>query len=345
LEVFFIEYIMINIAIIGYGYWGPNLVRNFNSVEGCQVKYVADLRPARLELVSKLYPSVLTTTEINAVMQDPSVDAVVIATPVHTHYPLALQALEHGKHVLLEKPMTQSVTEAETLIALSKAKGLVLMVDHTFLYTGAVQKIKDLIEQGDMGTLQYFDSTRINLGLFQQDVNVLWDLAPHDISILFYLFPSQPYSVQAQGVCHTGNGIENVAYLTLNYKENFIAHFNCSWSAPVKLRNILIGGDKKMILFDDIEQSEKVKVYGKGFDVINTDEEKRNLLIKYRSGDVYLPNLPNTEALSGMAKDFVSAIVKGTVPIANAQSGLNVIKVLEAAQYSIKNKGVETILS
>jgi predicted dehydrogenase len=334
---------MINIGIIGYGYWGPNLVRNFNGVDGCSVCCVSDLRENRLEAVQKMYPKINVTTDADAMINDPAVDAIVIATPVHTHFPLAQKALKAGKHVLLEKPMTQSAEEAEILIELSKQAGKVLMVDHTFLYTGAVQKIKSLIEIGEIGDLQYFDSTRVNLGLIQHDVNVLWDLAPHDLSILFYLYNEKPYSVQATGVCHTNNDIENIAYLTVNYSTKFIAHFNCSWSSPVKLRNIMIGGDKKMILFDDVEPTEKVKVYAKGFD-IKTDEDKRNLLVNYRSGDVYLPHLPNTEALSGMAADFVSSIVKGTKPVSNFETGIEVVRILEAAQKSIKQKGQEVIL-
>jgi predicted dehydrogenase len=334
---------MINIGIIGYGYWGPNLVRNFNGVEGCSVCCVSDLRENRLEAVQKMYPKINVTTDADSMINDPMVDAIVIATPVHTHFSLAQKALKAGKHVLLEKPMTQSAEEAEILIELSKQTGKVLMVDHTFLYTGAVQKIKSLIETGEIGDLQYFDSTRVNLGLIQHDVNVLWDLAPHDLSILFYLYNEKPYSVQATGVCHTNNDIENIAYLTVNYSTRFIAHFNCSWSSPVKLRNIMIGGDKKMILFDDVEPTEKVKVYAKGFD-IKTDEDKRNLLVNYRSGDVYLPHLPNTEALSGMAADFVSAIAKGTKPVSSFETGIEVVRILEAAQKSIKQKGQEVIL-
>ncbi len=336
---------MINIAIIGYGYWGPNLVRNFNAAGSCKVKWVSDLRTERLDAVSRLYPGIKVTQQIDDLFADKELDAVVIATPVHTHFPMAKKALENGKHVLLEKPMTSNVSEAEELIAIAAKEGRVLMVDHTFLYTGAVQKIKSLIDSNSLGKLQYFDSTRINLGLIQSDVNVLWDLAPHDLSILFHLYPEKPLSVQAMGVSHTGNGIENIAYLTINYESDFIAHFNCSWSSPVKLRNILIGGDKQMVLFDDIEPAEKVKVYEKGFDVkVRNDEEKRSLLINYRSGDIYLPNIPNTEALANMAADFIAAIKEGKKPISDSNTGLQVVKVLEAAQVSIKEKGREVML-
>lgn len=334
---------MIHVAIIGYGYWGPNLVRNFNAVEGCVVKWVSDLRQPRLDLISKQYPNINTTQNVEDIFSDPAVDAVIVATPVHQHYPLALKALHAGKHVLIEKPMTPSVAEAEALGALAKEKGLVLMVDHTFLYTGAVQKIKDLVEKGEIGDIEYFDSTRINLGLFQQDVNVLWDLAPHDISILFHIVKEKPVSVCATGVSHTPNGIENIAYLTVNYASRKIAHFNCSWTSPVKLRTILIGGSKKMVLFDDVEPSEKVKVYDTGYNV-SSDEEKRSLLIDYRTGDIFTPKLAQKEALFGMATDFIQAITTGSIPLSNWELGRDVVSLLEAAQESIRNKGKEVIL-
>jgi len=331
---------MAGIAIIGYGYWGPNLLRNFSSVPGSTVHWVVDLRTERLEQIKKQYPGIRTTSSINDVLNDPAVTAIVVATPVQYHYSLAKTALEHGKHVLIEKPMTQSSAEAEELIAISREKGLVLMVDHTFLYTGAVRKIKDLINAGEIGEIQYFDSTRINLGLFQPDINVLWDLAPHDISILFYLINDRPVSVSATGKSHTPNGLENVAYLTVNYASDHIAHFSCSWSSPVKIRKILIGGTKKMIVFDDVEPSEKVKIYDTGY-TVKSDEDKRQLLIDYRAGDIHVPKLEQREALYGMAADFISAIDKGTTPVSGWKVGLEVVKVLEAAQESIKNRGRE----
>lgn len=334
---------MINVAIIGYGYWGPNLVRNFNAVEGCKVKWVSDLRKPRLELVSKQYAGIQVTENVADIFNDEAVNAVIIATPVHQHYPLALEALNAGKHVLIEKPMTQSVEEAEALGALAQKKGLVLMVDHTFLYTGAVQKIKELVDKGEIGDIEYFDSTRINLGLFQQDVNVLWDLAPHDISILFHLVNERPVSVCATGVSHTPNGIENIAYLTVNYASHKIAHFSCSWTSPVKLRTILIGGSKKMVLFDDVEPSEKVKIYDTGYNV-SSDEEKRNLLIDYRTGDIFTPKLAQKEALLGMATDFIQAINTGSTPLSSWELGKDVVSLLEAAQESIRNQGREIIL-
>jgi len=239
--------------------------------------------------------------------------------------------------------MTASSVEAEELIEIANAKGLTLMVDHTFLYTGAVQKMKHLIEENQLGDLKYFDSTRINLGLFQPDVNVLWDLAPHDISILNHLVDKNPLSVNATGVSHTNNGIENVAYMTVNYDDDFIAHFNCSWTSPVKVRSTLIGGDKKMLVYNDLEPSEKIRVYDTGFSH-SSDDEKNRILVDYRVGDVYIPKLSNQEALLGVAKDFVNSINENKKPLADAKLGLDVVKILEAAQISIKNKGKEVNL-
>jgi predicted dehydrogenase len=331
---------MIKVAVIGYGYWGPNLVRNFNSVNSCVVKTVADLRQERLNVAKKLFPATQVTTGIDEAILDPEIDAVVIATPVFTHFALAKKALENGKHVLLEKPMTSTVKEAEELMSLADKKNLSLMVDHTFLYTGAIKKMKQLIDDKTIGDIHYFDSSRINLGLFQPDVNVLWDLAPHDISMLLYLVKGKPYSVNATGISHTNNGIENIAYLTVNYSNDLIAHFSCSWTSPVKLRTLLIGGDKKMMVFNDLEPSEKIKIYDTGYDY-KTDEEKNRLLVDYRTGDVYIPKIEMKEALLGMADDFINSIVNKKEPISNAQLGLDVIKILEASQQSIKNKGVE----
>ena len=331
---------MINVAIVGFGYWGPNLVRNFSSISGVRVSKVVDLRPERLEVVKSNYPTTDVSTDIDSLWSDNSIDAVVIATPVFTHFPIAKKALQSGKHVLLEKPMTDTVDHAKELIELSLKVGKVLMVDHTFLYTPAVQKMKALIDSGDIGKVKYFDSTRINLGLIQQDVNVLWDLAPHDISILDYLVDDVPHSVNATGVSHIHNGVENIAYLTVNYESNILAHFNCSWSSPVKIRMMLVGGDKKMIVFNDMEPTEKIRLYDTNHSV-SSDEEKRRVLVDYRVGDVFIPKLGNAEALGGMAKDFVSAIENGTTPIASWKSGLSTIKILEASQKSIKSGGAE----
>ena len=334
---------MINFAIIGYGYWGPNLVRNFVATPNTTVHTVADLRPERLALVSRAYPSIKVTSDIDSIWTNTEIDAVIIATPVFTHFDLAKKALMSGKHVLLEKPMTDTVAHAEELIELANAHGKVLMVDHTFLYTSAVQKIKSLIDSGELGSVKYFDSTRINLGLIQQDVNVLWDLAPHDISILDYLIPAKPLSVQATGISHIHNGIENIAYLTVKYAHDFIAHFHCSWSSPVKIRMMLLGGDKKMVVFNDMESTEKIRIYHTAH-TVSSDEEKRRILVDYRVGDVFIPKLEIKEALGGMALDFINAIMTGSKPIASYESGLNTIRILEAAQISIKEQGREVAL-
>jgi predicted dehydrogenase len=334
---------MIKLGVIGYGYWGPNLVRNFTGNKNFQVVKVADTRKERLDMVERAYPTVGVAMTPAEITRDPSVDAVAIATPVFTHYQLAKEALESGKHVLLEKPMTSTSREAEELIELAERKGLSLMVDHTFLYTGAVQKIKQLIDADTIGKIKYLDSTRINLGLFQPDVNVLWDLAPHDISILTHLVQEKPYSLNATGSSHTSNGIENIAFLTVNFESGFIAHFNCSWTSPVKIRLMLIGGDRKMIVFNDLEPTEKIKVYDSGYN-IKTDEEKRKLLVDYRTGDIFIPKTPSTEALGLMTEAFAQSILNGTRPVADFNSGLSVIKLLEASNESIKNKGREVII-
>jgi predicted dehydrogenase len=331
---------LINIGVIGYGYWGPNLVRNFSMVDDCVVTKVADLRNDRLALLKKQYPSVTAVNSIKDVINDKKIEAVVIATPVSSHFEIARLALKKGKHVLVEKPMTASVCESQKLIDLAKKKNKTLMVDYTFLYTGAVQRMKTLIDKKEIGNINYFDSTRINLGLFQKDVNVLWDLAPHDISVFNYLVGRIPHSVQAIGVSHLKNGIEDIAFLVLRCRSGLIAHFNCSWSSPIKIRLMLIGGDKKMIVYDDMEPTEKVKVYDSGY-LLKTDEDKRKILVDYRIGDIFVPKIDIHEALLEMAKDFVSSIKTGQEPVSNSNIGLNVVKILEMSQKSIKHHGRE----
>jgi len=301
---------------------------------------VADGRLERLSILAKIFPSIQGVTNAQEIISSNEIDAIVIATPVHTHFAIAKQALLSGKHVLIEKPMTSSVEEADELIELAAKKGLTLMADHTFLYTGAVQKMKEIIDTEVIGTPLYFDSSRINLGLFQPDINVLWDLAPHDISILTYLVTEIPESINATGISHTRNQIENVAYLTVNYNSNFIAHFNCSWSSPVKVRQTLIGGDKKMILYNDLEPSEKVRVYDTGYDH-KTDEDRTHIMVDYRTGDVYIPKLSSREALAGVAEDFVQSVIQNKPPLSNAMLGRSVVRILEASQKSIKQNGKE----
>ncbi|HEX2845940.1 MAG TPA: Gfo/Idh/MocA family oxidoreductase [Chitinophagaceae bacterium] len=330
----------IHIGIIGYGYWGQNIVRNFFNADHCKVCKVADRREDCRELFARHYPSIEICASAEEVIKDKAIDAIVIATPVSTHYELAKKALMEGKHVLVEKPMTSSVAEAKELMELAAQKGLVLMVDHTFLYTGAVQKIKQLITGKVIGKARYFDSTRINLGLFQPDINVLWDLAAHDLSILVHLIEEEPVSVHATGISHTRNGIENIAYMTLHYDTDFIAHFHCSWTSPVKIRQTLIGGDEKMIIYNDLEPTEKVRIYDTGYK-LKTEEDKKQILVDYRTGDVSIPKISGQEALSGVAADFIASIMAGKEPLANAASGLRVVQILEASQQSIKNKGQE----
>ncbi len=338
------NFFMIQAGIIGYGYWGPNLVRNFFSQKNCTIKAIADSRLNRLELVSKAYPSIKTLQNADDLINDTEIDAVIIATPVFTHFDLAKKALMAGKHVLLEKPMASSVKECETLINLAHQKNLLLMVDHTFLYTGAVEKIKEIIDAGTLGNVKYLDSTRINLGLFQPDINVLWDLAPHDLSIVRYLHDEKPSSINATGISHTHNGIENIAFMTINYPSGFIAHLNCSWSSPVKVRTMMIGGDKKMIIYNDVEPTEKIKIYDTAYQV-KTDEEKNQILVDYRVGDIYVPKINNKEALASVANDFITGILENKEPRSSYHIGLDIVKMLEASEQSIKNNGTEIKIS
>lgn len=334
---------MVNIGVIGYGYWGPNLVRNFFSNSLCTVRKVVDAREERLGQVKTLYPSVGISKDPDAILKDPEIDGVVIAVPASLHYEIARQALMNDKNVLVEKPLTDSREKALRLIDLAHKKEKVLMVDHTFLYTGAVKKIKNLICSGEIGDIQFFDSVRINLGLFQNDISVVWDLAPHDISILEYLIEARPYSVAATGISHISNNMENIAYITLYFEADIIAHFNVSWTSPVKIRQILIGGTRKMVLYDDLEPTEKVRIYDTGYKVKSEEDQKR-LLVNYRVGDIYIPKLDTTEALNYMTADFINAILRNTEPLSNWERGLSVVSILEAAETSIRNKGKEVIL-
>ena len=333
----------INLGIIGYGYWGPNLARNFFAANDCTLKAVADGRPERLAVLAKVFPSVKGVKDADDIINDSEIDAVVIATSVFSHFPLAKKALMAGKHVLIEKPMTSSVAEADQLIELAAKRGLTLMVDHTFLYTGAVQKMKEIIDSEGIGQPRYFDSSRINLGLFQPDVNVIWDLAPHDLSILTYLVKETPASINATGISHTQNGIENIAYMTVNYDSDFIAHFNVSWTSPVKVRQTLIGGESKMIVYNDLEPSEKIRVYDTSYHHKN-GHDQTTIMVDYRTGDVLIPKLSTQEALLGVANDFVQSIINKKEPKANGCLGRQVVRILEASQISIKNNGKEVCI-
>lgn len=331
---------MVKIGVIGYGYWGPNLVRNFFLHDEVIVKTVADLRADKLALLKKIYPSVTVTTNYLDILQDNKIDAVAIATPVKTHYRLAKEAIQAGKHVLIEKPMTDSFIEGQKLVDLALKKKKVLMVDHTFIYTSAVRKIKNLIEKGEIGKMKYFDSIRTNLGIFQEDINVLWDLASHDLSILQFLHSEKPHSVQAVAASHTRNAIENIGFLILKYKSGLIAHFDASWSTPVKIRMTIIGGDRKMIVYNDVEPTEKVKVYSTGF-YEKKDVDKLRVLIQYREGDIYVPKVESVEALEYMTGDFIKSIKSGHEPLSNWKLGLEVVKILTLSDKSLKKGGKE----
>ena len=330
---------MIKVGVIGYGYWGPNLVRNLFEVSETEVVAVSDMRPERLELVGSRYPSVRRTTDYTTLLSDPEIDAIAIATPVSTHFPLAMEALRAGKHVLVEKPMASSTEEALRLVDEADRRGLVLMVDHTFVYTGAVRKIKEIVGTGRLGDIYYYDSTRVNLGLFQHDVDVLWDLAVHDLAIMNYILPKSPCAVAATGIKHVRNGKENLAYLTMFFEDNTIAHVNVNWLSPVKLRRTLIGGSKQMIVYDDMETSEKVKVYDKGITLTDPTDSFYQALVGYRSGDMFAPQLDVSEALKVELAHFADCIYTGQQPITGAAAGLQIVRLLESASYSMKHRG------
>lgn len=335
----------INIGVVGAGYWGPNLVRNFSLVENCTVKYVCDLDENKLKKIKKNFPNITVTTKYEDLLNDPSVEAVVIATPVFTHHKLSSLALQNKKHVLLEKPMASSVKECDDLINLAKVNGALLMIDHTFLYTGAVRKIKDLVDKKELGDLYYFDSERINLGLIQPDVNVVWDLAPHDISIMNYIFAGvRPISVFAIGTKHIGgkDGTQEMAHITVKFDLGIVGHIHVSWLSPVKIRKILIGGSKKMVIYNDIDPSEKVKIYDKGVLVSNTPASPMKPI--YRSGDILIPKLDEEEALLKEAKHFIACVGGDEKPLTDGQSGLGVVRILEATNESLKNNGKEVLI-
>jgi predicted dehydrogenase len=330
---------MLNVGVIGYGYWGPNLVRNFVESEHTQVLGVADMARSRLSLVEARYPNIRTTTDARELIGDPKIDAIVVATPVSSHFDLAMQALQAGKHVLVEKPLASSSEQATQLIDEAARRKLVLMVDHTFVYTSAVRKIRDLVANGELGQPYYYDSVRINLGLFQHDVNVLWDLAVHDLSILQYVLPGDPVAISATGMSHFSANSENIAYLTLFFPDHVIAHIHVNWLAPVKVRRTLIGGSRRMLIYDDVEVSEKVKVYDKGVHISDTPESVHQLRVNYRAGDMWAPRIDNTEALRVEVQEFVDAIHAGRAPLTGGEAGLKVVRILEAATHSMAVRG------
>jgi len=330
------------VGVIGCGYWGPNLLRNFAENEAAELRWICDADEARLAAMRRRYPAAQTSNEYQKLLDDPNLDAIAVVTPVATHFQIARAALVAGKHLLVEKPLTATAAEAEELNDLAARNQRTLMVDHTFVYTGAVRKMKEIVASGALGDLLYFDSVRINLGLFQKDINVLWDLAPHDLSIMDYLIDRQPDGLSAIGSCHIEPGIENIAYLMLHFPGDFIAHFHFNWLAPVKIRRTMIAGSSKMILYDDIEPTEKVRIYDKGVTTnrVGADREADyQTLVSYRTGDVWAPKLDSTEALRHVVTEFLDSIRKRRPPLTDGQAGLRVVRLLEAAQQSIKAGG------
>ncbi|MBL8230074.1 MAG: Gfo/Idh/MocA family oxidoreductase [Bryobacterales bacterium] len=333
---------MVRIGVVGYGYWGPNLARNFAETPGATLAMVSDARPERLAVAGVRHPGVRLETDYRKLADDPEVDAVAIATPAASHYEIGMAALRAGKHVLIEKPLASSSEEAEQLIEAAASRGLTLMVDHTFVYTGAVRTIQKIIAGNGLGELYYYDAVRINLGLIQPDVNVIWDLAVHDLSIMDHILPMKPCAVAASGVGHFSGNREDIAYLTLHFESRFIAHVHVNWLAPVKVRQILIGGSQKMIRYDDVEPSEKVKVYDKGVRMspVRADSDAAyKTLVSYRTGDIWLPHLDSTEALRVEAAEFVACINTGARPTTDGVAGLRVVNLLECASESLRNRG------
>jgi predicted dehydrogenase len=334
---------MLKFGVIGYGYWGPNIVRNLSSIEGCSVAVVCDPSPAARARAEKAHHGIRVVSDSAEIMSDPEIDAVAVITPVWTHYELSKAALTNGKHVFVEKPFTSNSAQAEELIDLANRKNLKLMVDHTFLFTGAVRKIKSLLDEGALGKLYYYDSTRVNLGLFQHDCNVIWDLAPHDLSIMDYLIQEDPEAVVATGQSHL-NGHEDIAFITAYFPDNVIAHVNVNWLSPVKVRTTLIGGEKKMLVWNDLEADEKLKIYDKGVNV-TSQQGVYKLLVSYRSGDMWSPQIEQVEALRIELAYFVECILKDETPFNDGIAGLRVVKMLEAASNSLVKRGALVYLS
>jgi len=329
---------MIGVAVIGHGYWGPNLARCFAETDNCELVAVADPSPGALARAAKRHPSVRLTSDWRDLLQDPKVDAVAVATPVHTHHEISRAALQSGRHVLVEKPMTETADQARNLIEEAARRGLVLMVGHTFVYSPAVRKMHELVKAGDLGQVYYYDSTRINLGLFQKDVNVIWDLAVHDLSILQYLLEESPAAVSASGVSHVAGSPENMAHVTLYYSDA-VAHLNVNWLAPVKVRQVLVGGSRKMIVYNDLDPSEKVKVYDRGVNVASDADEIYRMRVSYRVGDMWAPCLSTAEPMLTETAHFVSCIETASRPVTDGHLGLGVVEILEAATRSMRQRG------
>jgi predicted dehydrogenase len=328
---------MLRLGAIGYGYWGPNVVRNFATQPDCRVTTICDGAPAARTRALSHHPAARVIADAGDVLRSPEIDVVAIETPVSTHFELARRALENGKHIFVEKPFTATSEQAEELIELAERKNLIIMVDHTFLFTGAVRKMKELIDQGVLGRLYYYDSVRVNLGLFQHDVNVIWDLAPHDLAIMDHVIGLEPERVVATGQAHF-NGLEDIAYITLYFPNQVTAHINVNWLSPVKVRTTLLGGEKKMLLWNDVEPTEKIKVYDSGVE-LETREGIYNLLVSYRSGDMWAPRVEQTEALQLETRYFLDCVTSGQRPFNDGHAGLRVVRILEASQKSLKRGG------
>src|ERR1700732_1492513 len=328
---------MIRFGVIGYGYWGPNIVRNLRALEGCQVVGICDETPAARKRILAANPGIPVHSDANELIKSPDVDAIAVITPVWTHYELTKAALENGKHVFVEKPFTSTGAQAEELINLAEQKNLKIMVDHTFLFTGAVRRIQKLLKEGALGKLYYYDSTRVNLGLFQHDCNVIWDLAPHDLSIMDHLIMSKPEGIVATGANHL-NGHADVAFLTIYYPNNLIAHINVNWLSPVKVRTTLLGGEKKMLVWNDLEADEKVKGYDRGAQM-SGGEAVCQQCGSYRTRDMWSPNIEQIEALKVEASYFIDCIRNNKRPFNDGEAGLRIVRMLEAADESLKHKG------
>lgn len=330
---------LLRVGVIGCGYWGPNLVRNFARHPGSQVQAVCDTRYERATRVGAEYRIPVVTDHVDEVLRAPDLDLVVIATPSFTHFELARAAIAAGKHVLVMKPLATRADQAEELGALAERQGVLVAVDHTFVFTSAVRKMKELVDRGEIGELYYFDSVRINLGLIQTDVNVIWDLAPHDVSIMDYLLGEDPVNVSATGAAHGGSPTENIAYVTVRYAGSLLAHVHVNWLAPAKVRRTIVGGSKRMLIYDDMEASEKLKVYDKGFSVSSSPESEYQLMINYRSGDMHAPQLDAREALAVEVENVVRAVQGKEALVVDARAGWRVVRILEAAQRSIAAGG------
>lgn len=329
----------VRVGFFGYGYWGPNLVRNFADTDGCAVAAICDPDRERLRLAARRYPGAILTPHYDEVLEDRSIDAVVIATPVSQHFDLALAALQRRKHVLIEKPITHSVDQASRLIDEAARRDLLLLVDHTFLFTPAVRKLHEMVTGGVLGDLYYFDSIRTNLGRFRDDVNVFWDVAVHDLSILLHIVEEKPVALSAVGASHMPGNPENIGYLTLFFDSGMIAHITASWLSPRKIRQIIVGGSRRMVYYDDVEPDEKIKLYDKGVISGVSPDPTHRLRVDYRRGDMWAPYLENTEALSHLAQHFRDCVRQVAVPICDGTSGRRIIELLSAVDRSIADGG------